>query len=219
MRIIVTHPTRLTDAITQRLQSIPEQACEVILVKSDQNDSLPDLYAGDGLLMLQPGDFPTARQTAISAAHAHLHYGEAALLESPFAAQHGFMLGAGGKAADLHVLAPVLNALSPCVYGWWHVGEAGSAAFLLSLLGQLGGAMHQPIDLSNPLPQLAQLALLQQNSGQLAAEYLAQTEGEHFIAAMPNRQRPLATFMNGAESPARQIARMIQLFRSQPSHA
>lgn len=212
MRIVVTHPSRLTDALTQRFGKISPQTCEIILIKSDASDTMPALKSGDGLLILQPADIDTSIQAGHTAAAAGIHYGEAALMESPLAAQQGFMVGAGGTANDLHALAPVLNALAPCTYGWWHIGSHGSAAFVLALLGQLGGAVNSPIDLSNPLPQLAKLAALQQKSGEFAAAYLAKTQGERFVAAMPDRQRPLAAFMDGAESPARQIAHLIQLF-------
>lgn len=212
MKIIITLPSRLQETVAPRLLGIPVQSGEIVLFKTDEGEVFPPMQSGDSLLMLQPASFLAAHDAANVAHASGIHYGEISLLESPLAARYGFMAGVGGKAADLHILAPVLNALAPCAYGWWHVGEAGSAAFLLGLLKQLGGAMQNPIDLSNPLPQLAQLAALQQDTGQIAADYLQLTAGEHFISAMPDRQRPLATFLNGADSPARQIAQMICLF-------
>lgn len=212
MRVVVTLPPRLLETVSSRIRLVPAQACDIVLVKTDAKASFPPVQAGDGLLVLQPGDFHFAQKTAAAAAGAGIHYGEVALIESPLAAQHGFMLAAGGKAADLHTLAAVLNALAPSPYAWWHVGEAGSAAFLLALLGQLGHTVQNPVDLSCPLPQLAQLASLQQQSGQFAAEYLVASHGEHFEAALPDRQKALASFLDGSESPARQIARMIRMF-------
>ncbi len=212
MRVVVTLPSRLLETVASRLLIVPTQICDLLLVKTDSNSVFPQLQPGDGLLVLQPNDFRFSQTAAAAAADAGIHYGEVAVIESPLAAQHGFMVAAGGKAIDLHALAAVLNALAPCPYAWWHVGEAGSAAFLLALLGQLGHTLQNPIDLSCPLPHLAQLASLQQQSGQFAAEYLAASHGEPFTAAFPNRQKALASFLDGTESPARQIARMISMF-------
>ena len=215
MRIVVTLPSRLTEPVRNRFGA-RQSTAEILLVRTDAGESVPPMQDGDGLLMLQPVDFALSQQAASVAGESGVHYGEVALVESPLAGEYGFMVAAGGKAADLHALAPELNALAPCPYGWWHVGEAGSAAFLLALYTQLGAAAKNPFDISNPFPHLAQIAATQQQSGVMAADYLAQTEGEHFVAALPDRQRALFAFTSSAESPARQIARLIRLFCQPP---
>ncbi len=210
MRIVITLPARLTELVQRRISAL-QSATEFILICTEAGESIPSLQHDDGLLMLQPADFVLSRQAASVADESGIRYGEAALVESPQAGDYGFMIAVGGKAADLHALAPVFNALAPCPYGWWHVGEAGSAAFLLALYTRLGAAARNPFDISNPLLHLAQLAATQQQSAAMAADYLAQTEGERFVAALPDRQRALSAFTSSAESPARQIAHLIRL--------
>lgn len=212
MRVIVTLPARLIEPISARLATLPPLAAEILLHEIEGPPPFPELHPGDGLLTLQPTEMETARRTAESAASAQIHYGEIALMETSLGEQYGFMIAAAGNPQDLHALSPVINALSPGPYAWWHVGNAGAAAFLMLLLRHVELATQHPIDISNPLPQLVQLAVLQKQAGILSEEFLSQTEGEHFIAALPDRQHALASFLDGAESPARQIARMICLF-------
>ncbi|MBS1154816.1 MAG: hypothetical protein H6R07_740 [Proteobacteria bacterium] len=215
MHIVVTLPSRLVETVSHRIHAIPAKICKITLAAIDAGDTPPAVKPGDGLLVLQPNDFHLAQIAATRLTQDGIHYAEAALIESPQAAQYGFMALVGGKAADLHALASVLNCLAPCSYGWWHVGGAGSAAFLLALLNRLGHTLQTPIDLSCLLPQLAQLVQTQQQSGSFAAEYLAASSDEHFSAALPERQRALACFLDQHESPARQIAQMISVFQPQ----
>jgi len=219
MRVIITLPARLVEPVSARLAALPPHAAEVLLHEVESSAPVPDLHPGDGLLTLQPTDMEMARQTAESASSAQIHYGEITLLETPLGKQYGFMIAAAGTPLDLHALSPVINALSPGPYAWWHVGHAGAAAFLLLLLRHVELATQQPIDISNPFPQLVQLAALQKQAGVLSEAFLSQTEGEHFVAALADRQHALASFLDGAESPARQIARMIHLFAKTPSTA
>lgn len=214
MRVVVTLPSSLLEPLSSRINTLSSQTCEIILVATDAGGILPPITRGDGLLALQPDNFHLAQIAAAKLAQDGIHYVEATLIESPQAAQYGYMMLVGGKAADLHALAALLNCLAPCPYAWWHVGEAGSAAFLLSLLKRLGHTLQNPIDMACLLPQLAQLVQIQQQSGSLAAEYLAASSDEHFSAALPERQRALAHFLAPDESPARQIAKMISLFGS-----
>ncbi|MDR3411990.1 MAG: hypothetical protein P4L87_13780 [Formivibrio sp.] len=212
MNIVMALPSHLLEAVTRRIQSFPPLVCNITLTETFSAETFATLQSGDGVLILQPADFRIAKNTAETAKQARIHYGEVGLIESPQAVQQGFMAWVGGKAADLSVLAAALNALAPYPYGWWHVGEAGSAAFLLALLKQLGHAMQHPIDVSCLLPQLAQLSNTQQQCALFATEYLQATDGEHFEAIFPERQNALASFLDCAESPARQIAKMIQMF-------
>ena len=209
MSITIILPKRLVESVSARLAMLPQQTTVIRLHEVESPAPLPAFLQGDGLLALQANDMAMACQMAASASAAHIHYGEIALLETPLAAQYGFMVAAAGQAQDLQMLSPVINCLSPAPYAWWHVGHAGAAAFLSALLRQMESAMQRPIDPSAPLPQLIQLAALQSQAGILAESFLAQTEGEHFVCALPNRQHALASFLDGAESPARQIARMI----------
>lgn len=210
MCVVVATPSRFQQAIADRLKSLPADKGEIILVCSDAGQSIPSIQAGDGLLVVQSTDILTAQKMAAAAGHAAIHYGEIALIESPLAARYGFMIAVGGKAADLHALSRVLDALSPCPDGWWHVGEAGSTAFLTAMLNRILGTMTKQVDFSNPLPQLMQAAQSQQALGKEAAEYLVLSEGEHFCSAHPGRHNVLASFIkDGADSPARQIARLI----------
>lgn len=211
MRVIITLPVRLVEPVSARLAALPPLAAHILLHDIESALPLPEIQPGDGLLTLQSTDMEAAQRKAESASSAQVHYGEIALLETPFGKQHGFMIAAAGNAQDLHALSPVINALSPGPYAWWHVGHASAAAFLRVLLQQLELTTQRPIDISNPLPQLAQLATLQKQAGILSEEFLLRTEGERFIAALPDRQHALATFLDGTDSPARQIARMICL--------
>lgn len=212
MRVIIALPARLRESVSSRLATLPASAAQILLHEVESGAELPQLQSGDGLLVLQPDNIEMARRTGESAAAAQIHYAEIALLETTLGNKYGFMLAVAGKPQDLHTLSPIINALAPAPYAWWHVGSAGSAAFLAAMLQYVGAAACNPIDLSNPMPRLAQFAVWQNQAGIQAAEFLAMTEGEHFTPALPDRQRALASFLDGAESPARQIARMICLF-------
>lgn len=210
MRIVVALPSRLQQLVADRLQILSAPDHEIIPVCTDTGQSLPPLHPEDGLLFIQPANRQTARQMAAAAEKAGIHYGEAALLESPLAAQHGFMLIVGGKTADLQAMSAVLDALSPQTNAWWHVGHAGSAVFLSSLVTRLSATFSSAIDLINPLPQLIQAARSHQAFGSDAAEYLAATEEEQFSSVHPDRQKALISFItDGSDSPARQIAKFI----------
>lgn len=210
MRVVVALPSRLQSLVSSRLQALSSEGFDIALICSDHAQGIPPIQSGDGLLIIQPNDASIARKMAAAAAHASVHYCEVAVIETPLAAQYGFMLAAGGDVADLQALATVLDTLSPSPGAWWHVGTPGSAAFLANLAAKLIKNVASPVDMSNPLPQLMHAARTQQAFGSDAAEFLALTAGDTFVSVHPERHRTLASFiMNGTESPARQIARLI----------
>ncbi len=221
MRVVLALPSRLEKAVFGRLERLPAvPGRELVRFCSDQPSPLPQLGSGDALLLFQPGNLEAARKTSQACQAAGIHYGEAAVCESPLAEQFGFMLATAGTRADLLALGDVLDALSPCPKGWWHVGHSGAAAFLTGLASAYATAMQKPLDLAQPLQRVVEKAMTQLACCQQAGEYLALSHDETFEPAFPERQFQLAAITDPVESPARQIASLICLLApaGKPDH-
>lgn len=210
MRVVIALPSRLEKAVLGRLRSLTsDSGLELVMFCSDHPSPLPQLASGDTLLLIQPGNLEAARKTAQACRVAGIHYGEAAVCESPLAEEFGFMLAAGGTRADLLALGEVLDVLSPCPNGWWHAGNSGAAVFLLELANSYVRVMQKPLDLAQPLQRVLEMVMAQLACRQQSSEYLARSLGETFEPVFPERKLQLTAFSDANESPARQIASLI----------
>lgn len=176
---------------------------------------LPPLAEQDVWLQCVP---PDRLATANIALNRHAQRATLTWQDSPFAAEHGFMLFAGGKACLLQRAAPILDALAPLPGGWLHAGDEQAPVFISQVARQLGFGITQlaglamrgdaPDWLAIPYGQREMMNTL----AALAASYLA--SGEHgpattFAEAFPSMglfSVHAAATTDTVESPARQLA-------------
>lgn len=179
-----------------------------IAVAAQESPCLKNLQGGHNALWCMPHNIAQAQASAAEASQLGLAYTEIAVAPSLFSTQQGFFLIVAGEPEDLSRSQSILDALAPCPSGWWHVGEAGAVAFVLSILQTIWPDGLQII----PGPDfLARLQMkLQQQQGILAQAqaYLAESR-PHFRAFFPERQRALAFALDPEQSPARQLAQLI----------
>ncbi|SFZ77749.1 hypothetical protein [Chitinimonas taiwanensis] len=174
------------------------------------------LHAGDTLPPLQPDDL-VLHFGPLSAASLPVSAVLVLWQDSPFAAQYGYMLIAGGPTPSLRATQAVLDALAPAPGAWLQAGGQHAPAFLGQLTSELGGGLLGLAGLMqsaastgfNPL-WLAQRQL-QSRLARLANAYLAASVDEGYESLQPQAAWPidLPGLADSGKSPARKLASLL----------
>ncbi|WP_374351268.1 hypothetical protein [Chitinimonas sp.] len=171
---------------------------------------------------LAPGDlYIDTGTTPLAGIPAEQHI-SLAFQDSPFAADHGFLLAVGGRRQAIEAARKLLDALAPQPDGWLHAGGLQAPHFMAALASELGVGLAMQAATMASLQQSGPAALwlgqqaISARLAALAATYLAEHDDAGFepVHSLPPA---FAQLSSEAIAPAQFLARTLLWLASPPN--
>lgn len=188
------------ESLLARIRTRLHHPAALLCCSALDTSALSRLAPASTILLFAPPSWEASRTLQKLVQQQAHQFVEISTSDSPWATQYGFPLQVAGTTTAISTCTPILDQLAPCPDGWWHVGNIGAAAFMQKI---------QPDFINWQQSQAADLP-------QLCRNYLSFSQSEPFTAYHPERQRALAPFLDARESPARQLAQLLQLSPQHP---